>query len=110
MVGKPQMLRMGDEDTEREANGRAHEVMDRALDVQEALRFLNPASGRVEEQPMPDTDFTGAILETEVVKDTTEPHLSLSHPRQWHGQLARGAHRTQSRCQTPSEPVHARCP
>jgi hypothetical protein len=43
MVGKPEMLRMGDEETEREANRRVHEIIDHALDVQEALRFLNPS-------------------------------------------------------------------
>jgi len=43
MVGKPEMLRMGDEETEREADRRVHEVIDRALDVQEALRFLDPS-------------------------------------------------------------------
>jgi hypothetical protein len=43
MVGKPAMLRMGDEETEREASRRVHEIIDRALDVQEALRFLNPS-------------------------------------------------------------------
>jgi hypothetical protein len=43
MVGKPEMLRMGDEETEREADRRVHEIIDRALDVQEALRFLNPS-------------------------------------------------------------------
>jgi hypothetical protein len=42
MVGKPEMLRMGNEETEREANRCVHEVIDRALDVQEALRFLDP--------------------------------------------------------------------
>jgi hypothetical protein len=41
MVGKPEMLRMGDEETEREANRRVYEIIDRALDV--ALRFLNPS-------------------------------------------------------------------
>jgi hypothetical protein len=35
-----------------------------------------PAGGRVDEQPMPDTDFTAAILETEVVvKDITDGHI-----------------------------------
>jgi hypothetical protein len=43
MVGKPEMLRMGDQATEREANMRVHEVIDRALDVQEALLFLDPS-------------------------------------------------------------------
>jgi hypothetical protein len=43
MVGKPEMLRMGDQATEREANTRVHEVIDRALDVQEALLFLDPS-------------------------------------------------------------------
>jgi hypothetical protein len=43
MVGKPEMLRMGDEETEGKANRRVHEVIDRALDVQEALRFLDPS-------------------------------------------------------------------
>jgi hypothetical protein len=41
MVGKPEMLRMGDEETEGDANRRVHEVIDRALDVQEALRFFD---------------------------------------------------------------------
>jgi len=43
MVGKPEMLRMGDEETEGKANRRVHEIIDRALDVQEALRFLDPS-------------------------------------------------------------------
>jgi hypothetical protein len=43
MVGKPEMLTMGDEEIEREANRRVHEIIDRALDVQEALVFLNPS-------------------------------------------------------------------
>ena len=47
MVGKPEMLRMGDEETEHRAEMRVHMVIDRALDVQEALRFLDtrPSSG-----------------------------------------------------------------
>jgi hypothetical protein len=45
VVGHPEMLRLGEEDTEAHATARVHEVIDRALDVQEALRFLNPAAG-----------------------------------------------------------------
>jgi hypothetical protein len=39
------MLRLGEEDTKDHAKARVHEVIDRALNVQEALRFLNPAAG-----------------------------------------------------------------
>jgi hypothetical protein len=42
MVGQPEMLRIGDAETEREAEAQVHEVIDRALDVTEALRFLDP--------------------------------------------------------------------
>jgi hypothetical protein len=42
MVGQPEMLRIGDAETEREAETQVHEVIDRALDVTEALRFLDP--------------------------------------------------------------------
>ena len=43
MVGKPEMLRMGDEETECEADRRVREVIDRSLDVREALKFLDPS-------------------------------------------------------------------
>jgi hypothetical protein len=43
VVGQPEMLRLGEEETEDQAEARVREVIDRALDVQEALRFLNPA-------------------------------------------------------------------
>ena len=46
MVGKPEMLRMGDEETERGADRRVREVIDRALDVREALKFLDPSRSR----------------------------------------------------------------
>jgi hypothetical protein len=39
------MLRLGEEDTEAQAKARVHDVIDRALDVQEALRFLNLQHG-----------------------------------------------------------------
>jgi hypothetical protein len=42
LVGKPEMLRLGDAETKRQAEVRVHEVIDRALGVQEALRALNP--------------------------------------------------------------------
>ena len=41
MVGKPEMLRMGDAETERRAEIEVRGVIDRALDVVEALRFLD---------------------------------------------------------------------
>ena len=45
MVGTPETLCMGDEETEHRAEMRVHAVIDRALDVQEALQFLSPARG-----------------------------------------------------------------
>ena len=39
---EPEMLRMGDEETEREANRRVHEIIDRALDVQRGLAVFEP--------------------------------------------------------------------
>jgi hypothetical protein len=36
---------MGEATTEHQAEMRVHLVIDRALDVQEALRFLNPQHG-----------------------------------------------------------------
>jgi hypothetical protein len=42
LVGQPEMLRIGDAETEREAEAQVHEVIDRAFDVTEALRFLDP--------------------------------------------------------------------
>jgi hypothetical protein len=42
MVGQPEMLRMGEAATDHQAEKRVHLVIDRALDVQEAVRFLNP--------------------------------------------------------------------
>ena len=44
VVGQPEMLRLGEEETEAQADARVREVIDRALDVQEALRFLDPAA------------------------------------------------------------------
>jgi hypothetical protein len=41
MVGKPEMLRMGDAETEHRAEIKVRGVIDRALDVVEALRFLD---------------------------------------------------------------------
>jgi hypothetical protein len=41
MVGKPKMLRMGDAETEHRAEIEVRGVIDRALDVVEALRFLD---------------------------------------------------------------------
>ena len=43
MVGQPEMLRMGDEETEHHAEMRVHMVIDRAFDVREALQFLDPS-------------------------------------------------------------------
>jgi hypothetical protein len=43
MVGQPEMLRMADEETEHHAEMRVQMVIDRALDVQEALKFLDPS-------------------------------------------------------------------
>jgi hypothetical protein len=43
IVGQPEMIRLGEEETEAPAEARVREVIDRAFDVQEALRFLNPA-------------------------------------------------------------------
>lgn len=45
MVGQPEMLGLGEAETEDQAEARVREVIDRALDVQEALRFLNPQQG-----------------------------------------------------------------
>jgi hypothetical protein len=42
MVGKPEMLRLGDAATEDQAEIQVRQVIDRALDVAEALLFLNP--------------------------------------------------------------------
>jgi hypothetical protein len=42
MVGEPEMLRLGDAATEDQAEIQVRRVIDRALDVAEALRFLNP--------------------------------------------------------------------
>jgi hypothetical protein len=46
LVGQPEMLRMGDEETEHHAEMRVHVVIDRALDVREALKFLDPSKPR----------------------------------------------------------------
>jgi hypothetical protein len=42
LVGQPEMLRLGDAETEHRAEIEVRQVIDRALDVQEALLFLNP--------------------------------------------------------------------
>jgi hypothetical protein len=42
LVGQPEMLRLGDAATEQQAEMRVRKVIDRALDVKEALRFLDP--------------------------------------------------------------------
>jgi hypothetical protein len=42
LVGQPEMLRIGDAETERRAEAQVHEIIDRSLDVKEALRFLDP--------------------------------------------------------------------
>jgi hypothetical protein len=39
MVGRPEMLRIGEADTEQQAEAKVHEVIDRALKVAETLRF-----------------------------------------------------------------------
>jgi hypothetical protein len=39
MVGRPEMLRIGEADTEQQAEAKVHEVIDRALKVEETLRF-----------------------------------------------------------------------
>jgi hypothetical protein len=41
MVGQPEMLRLGEATTESQAAMHVHAVIDRALDVQEALRILD---------------------------------------------------------------------
>ncbi len=42
MVGQPEMLRLGEATSEPQAEMHVHAVIDRALDVQEALQFLDP--------------------------------------------------------------------
>jgi hypothetical protein len=42
LVGQPEMLRLGDAATEQQADMQVRKVIDRALDVVEALRFLDP--------------------------------------------------------------------
>ena len=42
MVGRPEMLRIGEAATEHQAQAEVHEVIDRALKVQKTLRFLKP--------------------------------------------------------------------
>jgi hypothetical protein len=39
MVGRPEMLRIGEAATEPQAEAKVHEVIDRALKVEETLRF-----------------------------------------------------------------------
>jgi hypothetical protein len=46
MVGKPEMLRLGDAATEDQAEIQVRQVIDRALDVAEALLFLDPRQRR----------------------------------------------------------------
>jgi hypothetical protein len=46
MVGKPEMLRLGDAETEDQAEIQVRQVIDRALDVAEALLFLDPRQRR----------------------------------------------------------------
>jgi hypothetical protein len=41
MVGQPEMLRMGDAETENQAEIQVRDVIDHALDVVKALRFLD---------------------------------------------------------------------
>lgn len=43
MVGQPAMLRLGEATTEQQAEMEVWRVIDRSLDVTEALRFLDPA-------------------------------------------------------------------
>jgi hypothetical protein len=42
LVGQPEMLRLGDAATEEQADMHVRKVIDRALDVVEALRVLDP--------------------------------------------------------------------
>jgi hypothetical protein len=42
-VGQPAMLRLGEAPSEQQAEAQVRKVIDRALDVVEALRFLNPS-------------------------------------------------------------------
>jgi hypothetical protein len=43
MVGQPAMLRLGEATTEQQAEMQVWRVIDRSLDVAEALRFSDPA-------------------------------------------------------------------
>jgi len=43
MVGQPAMLRLGEATTEQQAEMQVWRVIDRALDVVETLRFLDPS-------------------------------------------------------------------
>jgi hypothetical protein len=42
LVGQPEMLRLGEAATEQQADVQVRKIIDRALDVKEALRFLEP--------------------------------------------------------------------
>jgi len=42
MVGQPDLVGVGDAETEHHAGAKVHEVMDRELEVQETLRSLDP--------------------------------------------------------------------
>jgi hypothetical protein len=39
MVGRPEMLRIGEADTEQQAEAKVHEVIDRAIQLEQSLRF-----------------------------------------------------------------------
>lgn len=45
MVGKPEMLRMGEGDTQMRAELEVRQVIDRALDLQKSLRSPGKAGG-----------------------------------------------------------------
>jgi hypothetical protein len=45
MVGKPEMLRMGEGDTQMHAEFQVRQVIDRALDLQKSLRSPGKADG-----------------------------------------------------------------
>jgi hypothetical protein len=43
VVGQPEMLRLGEAESDLQAETHVQAVIDRALDVREALRFLDPS-------------------------------------------------------------------
>jgi hypothetical protein len=108
VVGQPEILRFGAAESDLYAETHVRAFIDRALDVRQALRFLDTRGRQapMSNGPMSDTKFTAEILGTEVVvTDVTDGYIyrfsilsngtvSLHGPRIKHPAVKREASRS----------------